>query len=528
MPEQQYRSQNIEMVSIGTWSSWMERTAGGSGAAGGEGGAASSGAATGGGGGQGLGEGSGGPAGLQDDRSWGVTSEGLGGGPGGHSKDMIGQIAGIMQGGGGGGGGGRNAGGGGQGGGGGGSGDGGGGGGGGGGGERGRGVTQEQRARSRRAESGRAMQAGEGGHYGRGDNAYGGRRETPVSDGSRAGNARAVRDEMRRQGMSDRGTAGIMANIQDESRFKGGMKEKNPTGAAKRLGGGHGLYQFTGEGKGQWGRYKNWMNRNYPGQDWRNPTLQTRYVAEELKSGRHGAGLWNRIDKAPTKERAAQEFLGTGPGKGYERPREDHRRNRAAKYGRGVPGIEHYTGGGGRSAEPGQSGGGRPTARGDGQESGGGSRAAQIGGGRTGDTGGRWLGHRAKSTPSSDGVLHANTLENKRVGGRSTLHGNIKIGDNTYPFVTGGKGRGSAPYGDYKLGGAVNRPKLGGAAFPMSNKHDPNINSTRGALFVHRGGPKGSLGCLHIPPGQFKQFQRDVQRGGFKTLRLQPGGGDKK
>lgn len=170
----------------------------------------------------------------------------------------------------------------------------------------------------------------------------------------KAGDKQKVADEWRRQGMSDAGAAGAMANIGDESAWKNDAKEQNPTGNAKRQGGGHGLYQFTGD---QWNRYQKWMGKTNPKGDWRDATLQTRFVAEQIKRGDSvaskggGAGrpgsTWEKM-RTGTKEQAAQAFI-----HGYERPRADHLARRSGQYGRGVPGLDKYgvgkSGPGGRS-----------------------------------------------------------------------------------------------------------------------------------------------------------------------------------
>ena len=152
--------------------------------------------------------------------------------------------------------------------------------------------------------------------------------------------AAAVADEWRKAGMSEAGIAGVMANIQDESAFKTGMLEKNPTGHAKALGGGHGLYQFTGPGEWSGPKgYLSWLKQNYPGKPWTDPRLQSRFVIHQLKSGHSGAGVWERM-KGASAPGAAKEFV-----RSYLRPRADLRLRREARYGRGIPGVEHYTGG---------------------------------------------------------------------------------------------------------------------------------------------------------------------------------------
>lgn len=157
--------------------------------------------------------------------------------------------------------------------------------------------------------------------------------------GGKGSDKQKVADEWRRSGMSDAGAAGAMANITDESAWKRGAKEKG--------GAGRGLYQFTGMGKDQQGgKYAAWMNKNYPGKDKDDPTLQTRFVAEQIKRGDRGTArgggagqkgsTWERM-RTGTKEQAAQAFI-----KDYERPAERHLRDRSAKYGRGVPSLKDY------------------------------------------------------------------------------------------------------------------------------------------------------------------------------------------
>jgi len=158
--------------------------------------------------------------------------------------------------------------------------------------------------------------------------------------------AAAVADEWRKAGMSEAGIAGIMANITHESAWKSGMLEQNPTGAAKRLGGGHGLYQFTGPGEwsGPTG-YLSWLKKNHPGADWTDPRLQSRFVIHQIKSGHSGPGLWNRINQGNAGQ-AAVAFV-----RGYLRPRADLRARRESQYLRGVPDVRHYTGGATAPAE---------------------------------------------------------------------------------------------------------------------------------------------------------------------------------
>ena len=53
-------------------------------------------------------------------------------------------------------------------------------------------------------------------------------------------------------------------------------------------------------------------------------------------------------------------------------------------------------------------------------------------------------------------VLPAHTFERARTktkhGYGAKVHGKVKINDKTFDFVSGGRGRGSAPFGTYKIG----------------------------------------------------------------------------
>jgi hypothetical protein len=203
--------------------------------------------------------------------------------------------------------------------------------------------------------------------------------------------AAAVADEWRKAGMSEAGIAGIMANITHESAWKTGALEQNPTGAAKRLGGGHGLYQFTGPGEwsGPTG-YLAWLKKNYPKASWTDPRLQSRFVIHQIKSGHSGPGLWNRINQGNAGQ-AAIQFV-----RGYLRPRADLRRHREAQYARGVPPVSHYTGGATAGAEVGGATGGRGGGFGAGA-----GAAAAAGDAAAGAAGGASVGGRRQRMPGA-------------------------------------------------------------------------------------------------------------------------------
>jgi len=128
--------------------------------------------------------------------------------------------------------------------------------------------------------------------------------------------------------------AGVLANVGDESGF-------NPASRAPdqpRWGGeahfAHGLYQEGGE---EWIRYTQWLRR-HPGRDWRDEAAQSEFAAWNLKN--RYPGTWARMKAARTPGEAAQIYVTE-----YLKPREDFRRARVAKYGRGVPSLDQWTGG---------------------------------------------------------------------------------------------------------------------------------------------------------------------------------------
>jgi hypothetical protein len=151
--------------------------------------------------------------------------------------------------------------------------------------------------------------------------------------------ARIVADEWRKAGMSEEGIAGVLANIQEESSFDPGMRHPDQprfTGEAHFA---HGLYSEGGE---EWNNYARWLQQNYPGADWRDPRLQSRFAAENLKQ--RYARVWESM-RTGSREQAAEAYV-----RGYLRPAARYQASRIAKFRRrGVPPTSAYTGG---EAEP--------------------------------------------------------------------------------------------------------------------------------------------------------------------------------
>ena len=104
------------------------------------------------------------------------------------------------------------------------------------------------------------------------------------------------------------------------------------------------------------------------------------------------------------------------------------------------------------------------------------------------------------------------------------IRGEIAINGHCYPFVSGGHGRGSIPFGTYRVGAAMNRPYLnpnaGHTAYPISDVFDPLVKDTRSALFIHPG--RATAGCIGVDPAQWAQFERDMAAAQPRQLNLVP------
>ena len=148
---------------------------------------------------------------------------------------------------------------------------------------------------------------------------------------SRQQTAATVVSTLRAAGASDNAIAGILQNIRSESNFDPANRHfDQPRFRGTEAENSHGLYQ---EGGTNWNRYDKWLK----GRDWRDPQLQTQFLAENLKT--NYPKVWESMQRG-TKEQAAQVFV-----KDYLRPASQHLNRRFAEYGRGVPGIDTYTGG---------------------------------------------------------------------------------------------------------------------------------------------------------------------------------------
>lgn len=141
----------------------------------------------------------------------------------------------------------------------------------------------------------------------------------------------AIVSELRAAGASDNAIRGVLANVKDESGFDPGLRHPDQPRWGGEAHYAHGLYQ---EGGQEWNNYTSWLNQNAPGADWRDPTLQTRFLAQNLKS--NYAPVWNAMNNG-TGEQAAQNFVS-----GYLKPAENFRLARMNAYGGGVPELSAY------------------------------------------------------------------------------------------------------------------------------------------------------------------------------------------
>jgi tail lysozyme len=152
--------------------------------------------------------------------------------------------------------------------------------------------------------------------------------------GSKREVAKIMRDEWKRAGMSDEGIAGIMANVQDESQFNPTLRHSDQPRFSGEAHFAHGLYQ---EGGAEWNHYASWLQKNYPGADWRDPRLQSRFAAENLK--KNYPGVWRQMNSGD------RFHAGAAYVDGYLKPAAGYRASRVNKYLRGGVGpLDHYTG----------------------------------------------------------------------------------------------------------------------------------------------------------------------------------------
>ena len=129
-------------------------------------------------------------------------------------------------------------------------------------------------------------------------------------------------------------------------------------------------------------------------------------------------------------------------------------------------------------------------------------------------------------------VLPAQTFEQARTktkqGYGAELHGKIKINDKSFDFVSGGRGRGSAPFGTYGIGPLSGFKAPKGTwipGYPLSDAYDPFVKDTRRGLFIHPG-HNASAGCVAIRQDEWASFVKAIegaaQVGGPLAIHLGP------
>jgi Phage tail lysozyme len=141
----------------------------------------------------------------------------------------------------------------------------------------------------------------------------------------------SVAAEWRAAGMSDTGIAGLLANIREESGFNPTLRHPDQPHFGGEAHFAHGLYQ---EGGTEWNNYASWLAQHYPGQDWRNPALQSRFAAWNLKT--HYPAVWQRMLHGNVVG-AASAYAS-----GYLKPAANYLHSRLGKFSRGLPGLGAY------------------------------------------------------------------------------------------------------------------------------------------------------------------------------------------
>jgi hypothetical protein len=120
----------------------------------------------------------------------------------------------------------------------------------------------------------------------------------------RAAVAPLVSDTLRQAGLPDTAIQGILYNVGRESSFNPSQltradQANHPEFRGTEANNAHGLYQ---EGGDEWNNYSRWL----AGRDWRDPKLQTQFLAANIKA--RYPQLWNKLRNASSPEQAAADF----------------------------------------------------------------------------------------------------------------------------------------------------------------------------------------------------------------------------
>ena len=97
----------------------------------------------------------------------------------------------------------------------------------------------------------------------------------PKMTESRKKAAAIIADKFRKAGASEEGIAGMMANISDEFGFNAANRHfDQPRFRGTEAENAHGFWQMGG---GEWNKYSAWIDKNHPGANWADPSMQTDY-----------------------------------------------------------------------------------------------------------------------------------------------------------------------------------------------------------------------------------------------------------
>lgn len=129
-------------------------------------------------------------------------------------------------------------------------------------------------------------------------------------------------------------------------------------------------------------------------------------------------------------------------------------------------------------------------------------------------------------------IFPAQTFEQARTKTRqgygAKVHGKVKINNRSFNFVSGGRGRGSAPFGTYQIGPLSGFKTPRGTWVPgyhLSDAYDPFVKDTRKGLFIHPG-RNASAGCVAIRQAEWPSFVQAMKKasqvGGRMAIHLGP------
>jgi hypothetical protein len=114
-------------------------------------------------------------------------------------------------------------------------------------------------------------------------------------------------------------------------------------------------------------------------------------------------------------------------------------------------------------------------------------------------------------------TFDARTFEQARAktkqGYGTRVHGKIRINGKSFDFVSGGRGRGSAPFGTYQVGPLSGFKTPKGTWIPgyqLSDAYDPLVKDTRTGLFIHPG-RNASAGCVAIRKDEWPSFVKAIE-----------------